>query len=75
MISYSKNSNLLYLSHILVVCITNQTWYFLLKEELDRLLKAAQNGEVEDLHYLIEKKRYSVDTRGPNGDPVSQCFS
>ena len=44
---------------------------FLLQEELDQLLKAAVDGNVSDLHYLIQVKKYSVDTRGPNDDPVS----
>ena len=45
---------------------------FLLQEELDRLISAAYNGNAKDLHYLIEKKKYSVETRSPNGPPVSQ---
>ena len=39
---------------------------FLLQEELDQLLKAAVDGNVSDLHYLIQVKKYSVDTRGPS---------
>ena len=44
---------------------------FLLQGELERLLKAAENGIVEDLHYLIEKRGHDVNHRGPSGDPVS----
>ncbi|XP_065911259.1 ankyrin repeat domain-containing protein 1-like [Dysidea avara] len=36
------------------------------KEELDRLLKAAKDGNISDLHYLLEDKKWDVNTRGPN---------
>ena len=45
---------------------------FLLQEELQRLIRAAKNGNVEDLHYLIEKKKYSVETRDTDDFFVSQ---
>ena len=44
-----------------------------LQEELDRLLMAAEDGNISDLHYLLEDKKWDVNTRGPGGDPWVSC--
>ena len=46
----------------------------MLKDELDYLIKAAEEGDIGILQYLIQERKCDVDTRGPWGDPyVSQC--
>ena len=59
--------------HIYVQCVSLIKLFYamFLQEELERLLKAAEDGNVSDLYYLIDTKKYNVDTRGPSGDPVS----
>ena len=44
-----------------------------LQEELDRLLKAAEDGNISDLHYLLEDKKWDVNTRGCYWDPWVSC--
>ena len=44
-----------------------------LQEELDRLLKAAKDGNISDLHYLLEDKKWDVNTRGPNDRTWVSC--
>ena len=54
--------------HIYVQCVSLIKLFYamFLQEELERLLKAAEDGNVSDLHYLIDTKKYNVDTRGPS---------
>ena len=59
--------------HIYIQCVSLIKLFYamFLQEELERLLKAAEDGDVSDLHYLIDTKKYNVDTCGPRGHPVS----
>ena len=55
------------------VCITDQDllcYVSFLQKELERLLKAIEDENISDLHYLIETKKHDVDTCGPSGRPV-----
>ena len=36
---------------------------------MDRLLKAAKDGDVATLQYLIKEHHYDIETRGPWGRP------
>ena len=59
--------------HIYVQCVSLIKLFYVmfLQEELERLLKAAEDGDVSDLHYLIDTKKYNVDTCGPSDYTVS----
>ena len=44
-----------------------------LQKELERLLQAAKDGNISDLHYLLEDDGWDVNTRGPYGHPWVSC--
>lgn len=41
----------------------------ILQEELERLMKAAESGDIPTLQDLIQNKRIDVNTRGPSDFP------
>jgi len=44
-----------------------------LQKELERLLQAAKDGNISDLHYLLEDGGWDVNTRGPEDYPWVSC--
>ena len=40
-----------------------------MQDELDSLIKAAEEGNVSSLKYLIEEKKIDIETRAPRNPP------
>ena len=57
-------------------CITSSgsdvLWWsgcLLLQDEYDQLLEAVRNGDIGTVKKLLDDNKFSIETRGPSGDP------